>query len=100
MNNKGADQTAWIWRPICTFVARIWHDGFSHNLAQVTTDLNLCVQNSWGGGGGASRSVGCVSAWYSDSHGFDPPVQQHSFVETGHEIISTAILSLPQNQVG
>ena len=26
---------------------------------------------------------------------FDPHVRQHSFVEIGHEIISTAILSLP-----
>ena len=45
-------------------------------------------------------SVGCASAWYSDGHGFDPSVRQHSFVETGPEIISTAILSLPLIQVG
>ena len=32
--------------------------------------------------------------------GFDPPVRQHYFVEMGHEIISTAILSLPLIQVG
>ena len=25
MNNKGADQTAWMRRLICTFVVRIWH---------------------------------------------------------------------------
>ena len=31
-------------------------------------------------------------------HGFDPHVWQHSLVEIGHEIISTAILSLPQIQ--
>ena len=31
---------------------------------------------------------------------FDPPVQQHSFMEIGHESISTAILSLPLIQVG
>ena len=36
----------------------------------------------------------------SGGHGFDPPVQQHSFVKIGHEIISTAILSLPLIQVG
>ena len=28
-------------------------------------------------------------------HGFDPPVQQHSFMNIGHAIISMAILSLP-----
>ena len=47
-----------------------------------------------------SSSVGCASDWYSGGHGFDPPVGQHSFVEIGHEIISTAILSLPLIQVG
>ena len=30
----------------------------------------------------------------------DPPVGQHSFVEMGHEIISTAIFSLALTQVG
>ena len=29
-----------------------------------------------------------------DSHGFDPRVRQHSFFDIGHEVISTAILSL------
>ena len=32
--------------------------------------------------------------------GFDPPVRQHTFVEIGHEIFPTAILSLPLIQVG
>ena len=36
----------------------------------------------------------------SGSRGFDPPVRQHSFVEMGHEIISTAIIFLPLIQVG
>ena len=36
-------------------------------------------------------------AW--DGRRFDPRVRQHSFLETGHEIISTAILSLPLIQV-
>ena len=31
----------------------------------------------------------------ADGRGFDPHFRQYSFVETGHEIISTAILSLP-----
>ena len=37
---------------------------------------------------------------YADSRGFDPHVRQHSFVEIGHEIISTAILSLSLIQEG
>ena len=48
---------------------------------------------------GPGSSVGCASAWYSDGCGFDPRVRQHSYVEIGHEIISTAILSLPLIQV-
>ena len=42
----------------------------------------------------------CMSDWYSESHGFDPPIRQNFFVEIGHEMISTAILSLPLIQVG
>ena len=38
-------------------------------------------------------SVGCASDWYSG--GFDHLVRQHYFMKTGHEIISTANLSLP-----
>ena len=36
--------------------------------------------------------VGCASDWYSGGHWLDPPVQQHFFMEIGHETISTAIL--------
>ena len=36
-----------------------------------------------------------MSAWYADSRGFNPHVRQHSFIKIGHEIICTAILSLP-----
>ena len=43
---------------------------------------------------GRGSSVGCASAWYADGRGFDPHVRQHSFVEIGYEIISTAIFSL------
>ena len=32
--------------------------------------------------------------------GFDPQVRQNSFVEISHEIVSTAILSLPLIQIG
>ena len=39
---------------------------------------------------GPANSVGCASAWYADGRGFDPPARQHSFVEIGHAIISTA----------
>ena len=39
-------------------------------------------------------------AWLSDVGGFDPHVRQHFFVEFGHEIVSTAILSLPLIQEG
>ena len=49
---------------------------------------------------GRGSLVGCASAWYVDGHRFDPRVQQHSFVEISHEIISAAILSLPLIQEG
>ena len=45
-------------------------------------------------------SIRCASAWHADGGGFDPLVRQHSVVEIGNEIISTAILSLPLIQVG
>ena len=38
-------------------------------------------------------------AWCADGHEFDPHIQ-HSFVEFGHEIISTAFLSLSLIQEG
>ena len=41
---------------------------------------------------GRSSSVGCASAY---RRGFDPRARQISFMEIGHEIISTAVLSLP-----
>ena len=49
---------------------------------------------------GRGSSVGCPSDWYADGRRFDPDVRQHSFVEIGHEILSTVILSLPLIQVG
>ena len=49
---------------------------------------------------GRGSSVGSASAWFTDGRGFDPHVRQHSFVEFGHEIISTAILSFPLIQEG
>ena len=45
-------------------------------------------------------TVGCTSDWCSGCRGFDPPVWQHSFMEIGHKIISTAILCLRLIQVG
>ena len=47
-----------------------------------------------------ASSVGCTPAWYAEGRGFDPPVRLHSFVEIGHEIIFTAILTLQLIQVG
>ena len=44
--------------------------------------------------------MGCASAWYVDGGRFDPWVRQHSFMEIGHEIISTAVLSLPMIHAG
>ena len=38
--------------------------------------------------------------WYVDVCGFDPTVWQHSFMGIGHEIISSAILSLLVFRVG
>ena len=49
---------------------------------------------------GRGSSVRSASTWYADGHGYDPHVQQHSLVEIGHEIISTAILALPLIQEG
>ena len=65
-------------------------------LTAVTHVDNLALSKQAGPG----SWVGCASAWYSDGRGFDPPVRQHSFVDIGHEIISTAILSLPLIRVG
>ena len=42
----------------------------------------------------------CASTRYADGRGFNPHVRQHSFFEIGHEIICTAILSLPLIQEG
>ena len=44
---------------------------------------------------GRGSSVRSSSVLYADGRGIDPHVRQHSFVEIGQEIISTAILSLP-----
>ena len=49
---------------------------------------------------GPGSSVGCASDWYSGGRGVDPPIRQHSSVEAGNEIISTAILALLLIQVG
>ena len=49
---------------------------------------------------GRRSSVECASTWYANGLGFNPHVLQLSFVEISHEIISTAILSLPLIQEG
>ena len=44
---------------------------------------------------GLGGSVGCASDWRPGGRGFDSRRgQQHSFMETDHEIFSTVILSL------
>ena len=52
------------------------------------------------GDDGRGGSVGSTSTWYADGRGFVPYVQQHSFMEFGHVIISTAILFLLLIQEG
>ena len=49
---------------------------------------------------GAGSSVGYASGWHANGREFDPRVRRHSVAEFGHEIISTAIVSLPLIQVG
>ena len=40
--------------------------------------------------------IGCESAWYADSRGFDPHVRQNiPSLKFGHETISSTILSFP-----
>ena len=47
-----------------------------------------------------SSMVACAYAWYAGGHEFNPQIRKHAFMEIDHEIISTAILSLPLIQVG
>ena len=49
---------------------------------------------------GPGSSVRYASSWFSGGCRFNPLDWQHSFVEIGHEIISTAILSKLLIQVG
>ena len=42
---------------------------------------------------GQGSSVRYASTWYADGRRFDPHVRQQYFMEIGHEIIHTAILS-------
>ena len=44
--------------------------------------------------GAVARSDVRASTCYADGRVFDDNVWQHSFVEIGHEIFSTAVLSL------
>ena len=46
------------------------------------------------------NSIGCMSVWYAGGCRFNPHVRQHSVLEIGSEIISTAILSFPLIQEG
>ena len=49
--------------------------------------------------GAVARSDVSASTWYADGRVFDDHVRQHSFVEIGHEILSTTVLSLPLIQL-
>ena len=49
--------------------------------------------------GVVARSDVRASTWYADGRVFDDHIRQHSFVEIGHEILSTAVLSLPLIQL-
>ena len=44
--------------------------------------------------------IKCVCTWYADGRMFDPHTWKHSFMESGHETISMAILSLLLIQEG
>ena len=46
MNNKDADQTAWMRRLICVFVVRIWQNRFSHDVAQIIMIIFLISVSS------------------------------------------------------
>ena len=48
----------------------------------------------------ALHALECASALHAEGCGLDPRVRQHSFIEIGHEIIYSAIISLPLIQVG
>ena len=58
--------------------------------SQILISLKIPVKARWNA---------CTSGILG-GRGFDPPVWLHSFVEMGHEINSTAIISLPLIQVG
>ena len=49
--------------------------------------------------GAIARSDVRASTWYAGGRLFDDHVRQHSFVKIGHEIFSTAVLSLPLLQI-
>ena len=49
--------------------------------------------------GAIARSDMRASTWYAGGRVFDDHVRQHSLVEIGHEIFSTAVLSQPLIQI-
>ena len=42
-SNKGTDQNAWMHRVIYAFVVRIWHKRFSHDVAQLSPELDASL---------------------------------------------------------
>ena len=83
-DNKGAHQAGHLHSLIISFVV--------HCLDSTIPLVHLSA--------GRCSLIGCATAWYVDSPRFDPHVRKYSFMEFGHEILSTAILSLPLIQEG
>ena len=99
----------WAHRPYCWFCHAVAHCMASlhranfelswsitkptkRTLSPAKIQISLGIHPvAWSG-----SSVRCMSDWYSGCCGFYPLVQQQSFLEIVHEIISKAIFSLPQ----
>ena len=60
---------------------------------------NMRLLTSYCKPGSVAHSDVRASTWYADGRVFDDHVRQHSFVEIGYEILSTAVLSLPLIQL-
>ena len=73
--------------------------GFSMELCIHPKDTDRMSNNQTAPDLPVQGTFRCASDWYSRGRGFDPPVRHYFFVKIGHEIISTAILSLLLIQV-
>ena len=69
--------------------------------AAISDSVNSLIRTGEQIRAGLGGSVGCASDWRPGGRGFNPlRGRQHSFVEIGHEIFSTVILSLQLIQEG